>query len=168
MTRSRRPIVSVAGETRSKGSVSQAGKRSMASSPSARNCRRSWARRSASAVVGTPTTSGRRPVRRASPARKNALGASDTATTRAEPPASLVKAGSSRRSAGSSESDMGGTQDRSGPDLVDPVHGALDALGQDQLHGVGRLFEDDVDLGALGLGEPAQHVVGALAATRRL
>jgi hypothetical protein len=105
-------MVSVAGDTLSKGSVSHAGNSSTASwgtpptpgpSPSGRNCRRSLASRSASAVVGTPTTSGRRPVRRASPARKKARGASETATTRAEPPASSVKAGSSRRRAVSSE-----------------------------------------------------------------
>ena len=39
---------------------------------------------------------------------------------------------------------------------------------QDQLDGVGGLFEGDVDLLPLGLGEPPQHVVGALALTGRL
>ena len=78
MTRSRRPIVSVAGETRSNGSVSHAGNSSTASSP--RYCRRSPATRSASARVGTASNTGRRAVAPASVAVKMARAGSGTAT----------------------------------------------------------------------------------------
>ena len=53
MARRRRPIVSVAGETRSKGSVSQAGKRSTQSKPT--KAARSWVSWSASLAVGVAT-----------------------------------------------------------------------------------------------------------------
>ena len=79
MARRRRPMVSTLGLTRSKGSVSQAGKTSTSSSP--RKARRSWARRSASGLVGTATTSGWRPVRSASPAIAKARAGSATAST---------------------------------------------------------------------------------------
>ena len=62
MTRRRRPIVSIAGDTRSNGSVSHAGNSSTASAP--RNSRRSAASRSASTPVGTASTTGRRAVAR--------------------------------------------------------------------------------------------------------
>ena len=78
MTRRRRPIVSVAGDTRSNGSVSHAGKSSTASSP--RYCRRSPATRSASARVGTASRTGRRAVAAASVAAKMARAGSGTAT----------------------------------------------------------------------------------------
>ena len=60
ITRRRRPIVSIAGDTRSNGSVSHAGNSSTASAP--RNSRRSAASRSASLPVGTASTTGRRAV----------------------------------------------------------------------------------------------------------
>ena len=60
MTRRRRPIVSIAGDTRSNGSVSHAGNSSTASAP--RYWRRSPATRSASARVGTASSTGRRAV----------------------------------------------------------------------------------------------------------
>ena len=78
MTRRRRPIVSVAGDTRSNGSVSHAGNSSTASSP--RYSRRSAAMRSASTPVGTATTTGRRAVARASVAANSARAGSGTAT----------------------------------------------------------------------------------------
>ncbi len=93
MTRSRRPIVSVAGETRSNGSVSHAGNSSTASSP--RNSRKSVAIRSASTPVGTATTMGRRAVALASVATKRARAGSGTATGRARPPVAAATTGSS-------------------------------------------------------------------------
>ena len=83
MTRRRRPIVSIAGDTRSNGSVSHAGKSSTASAP--RYSRRSAASRSASTPVGTASTTGRRAVAVASVAAKSARAGSGTATGRALP-----------------------------------------------------------------------------------
>src|SRR5262245_63585148 len=100
MTRRRRPIVSSDGETRSKGSVSQAGNSSTAASgPKYRA--RSWATRSASAAVGTATRTGRRVVTRVSAARYSARAGSGTATIGARSMTART-AGSSARSAGSS------------------------------------------------------------------
>ena len=74
----RRPMVSSAGETRSKGRVSHAGNTSTAGA--GKNANKSWARRSASAPVGTATTMGRRIVRFASAATKIVRADSATAT----------------------------------------------------------------------------------------
>ena len=94
MTRRRRPIVSVAGETRSNGSVSHAGKSSTASSP--RYWRRSPAMRSASTPVGTASTTGRRAVALASVAAKIARAGSGTATGHARPAVAAATIGSDR------------------------------------------------------------------------
>src|SRR5947207_588762 len=52
---------------------------------------------------------------------------------------------------------------------VVPRHGGLDAVGEDELDGVGRFLDHDLQLGAFALAGPAQHVVGApLLAARRL
>ncbi len=102
MIRSRRPIVSSAGETRSNGSVSHAGNSSTWSAPSIGT--RSPASRSASAAVGTASRIGRAPVSRWIPAVKSARAASDTATTSLRPDATAATLGSSARSRGSSES----------------------------------------------------------------
>ena len=112
MVRSRRPMVSTLGLTRSNGSVSQAGKRSTSSAP--RKARRSWARRSASVLVGTATTSGWRPLSPARPAMVKARAGSGTASTADDAPASPARAGWRRRRgrggrAGSPDEGTGGS-----------------------------------------------------------
>ncbi len=79
MVRSRRPMVSTLGLTRSKGRVSHAGQ--MSTSSALRKAARSWASRSASALVGTATTVGWRRVPAAMPAMAKARAGSGTATT---------------------------------------------------------------------------------------
>ncbi len=71
-------MVSNDGDTRSNGSVSQAGKCSTSSGP--RNCARSRTSRSASAPVGTASSNGRRVVTPTNDATKRARAASGTAT----------------------------------------------------------------------------------------
>ena len=94
ITRRRRPIVSIAGDTRSNGSVSHAGNSSTASAP--RNCRRSPASRSASAPRRHRE---QRPAgarsRRASVAAKMARAGSGTATVCRRPELAATIAGSS-------------------------------------------------------------------------
>ena len=51
---------------------------------------------------------------------------------------------------------------------VEPVHGRVEAVGQDRLDGVGGLRDGDVELDPLGLGHAAQHVVGPLLPPGRL
>ena len=48
------------------------------------------------------------------------------------------------------------------------VHGGVDAVGDDALDRVGRLFDGDVHRLALALGDARQHVVGAALLRRRL
>ncbi len=96
--RRRRPIVSTLGLTRSKGSVSHAGKVSTASGP--RNASRSCTSRSASPVVGTATTRGRRSNRCARAATVTARAASGTARVAERRPATWARAGSSRSRGG--------------------------------------------------------------------
>ena len=122
MVRSRRPIVSTDGDTRSNGRVSQAGKVSTASAP--RYERRSLATRSASPVVGTATTIGRRALSVASPAMARARAGSGTASTAEDRPSTDAKPGSSRRSGGRSRSNMEGAQ-ATGADRSQPRPGAL-------------------------------------------
>ena len=169
ITRSRRPIVSIAGETRSNGSVSHAGNSSTESG--ARNSRRSAARRSASMPVGTASTTGRRAVAVAKRPRREqracrfgncdqARAAAVAAATMGSAPSSVV---SPARAEDQSCQVMCGrvaTRDAHAPrgsrprlptararsvargrEPVVAVHRGVDAFGQDQLHRVGRLFD---------------------------
>ncbi len=85
MSSRRRPIVSTAGLTRSKGRVSQAGK--TATSPGPTQAAISWASRSAVAPFATATTTGRRAPCSATAATAKPCAASATAT---EPSAPIV------------------------------------------------------------------------------
>ena len=96
-TRRRRPIVASDGDTRSNGSVSHAGNSSTSSGP--RNCPRSCTSRSASAPVGTASTSGRRVVTSANAATKSARAASGTATTGSRLTTARTAGSSARRPA---------------------------------------------------------------------
>src|SRR6185437_5925627 len=187
MTRRRRPIVSIAGDTRSNGSVSHAGKYSTASAP--RNWRRSAARRSASLPVGTASTTGRRAVADASVAPNSARAGSGTATACVRPLVAAATMGSFPRSVVSparaavsgmrgialdARRDPGRGRDpgfdhrpayllrlpRRSP--VVAVHRGIHAVGEDHLHRVGGLLDGDCHLFARPLAEPAEHVVGAL------
>ena len=91
-------MVSTAGLTRSNGSVSQAGNTSTPSSP--QKTRRSWARRSASVLVGVATTIGWRLDSSASPATKMARAASGTVSVVVVAPRTSASTGSSRSSGG--------------------------------------------------------------------
>src|SRR3954447_9882211 len=167
MARSRRPMVSTLGLTRSKGSVSHAGKTSTWSAP--RKAHRSWATRSASVDVGTATTSGCRPLRWARPATVMARAGSGTATTAVLEPASSARAGSARKSGGSDVSSTcppypaGGLI---GP-RVEPVHGRLRAVLEDRPDRIGGYFDGHVQGFLVGLPRTTEDVVGALALARR-
>ena len=94
IVRSRSPIVSIEGLTRSKGNVSHAGKSSTAFA--GRKFCRSADRRSASAAVGTATTMGARREAASSPARVTALAGSGTTRTVEARPRAASTPGSSR------------------------------------------------------------------------
>src|SRR3954447_10840464 len=170
MVRRRRPIVSTLGLTRSNGSVSHAGN-SSTSSP--RYCARSPARCSASDVVGRATMRGRRSLARARPATAIARAASVTARWPPARPPTPTIAGSSAATSARARNGARSDPERGVIDtstlrsvaavaaLVEALHGALDPRGGDELDRVGRLLDHDVELGALRLRRPLEHVVGA-------
>ena len=156
MARSRRPMVSTLGLTRSKGRVSQAGHTSTCSGP--RKAVRSWARRSASVLVGTATSVGRRPAASATPATAKARAGSGTATT----PTAQIRGGPRRcrrcaaaaagapgwrAAAAPARSDVSGATSP-----IEPVLGGGDAVGEDALDRVGGHLDADLELGAIPPG----------------
>ena len=94
-SRSRRPMVDTSGLTRSKGSVSHAGRTSPPPGPPPGvNPTRSWASCSADAPVGVTTSTGRRAPNRTSPARTKAWAGVATARVALDAPMTRVMAGS--------------------------------------------------------------------------
>ncbi|CAB4621959.1 unannotated protein [freshwater metagenome] len=104
IVRMRAPIVWTAGLTRSKGSVSHAGKSSTDDSP--RNAARSSATSCAIVPVGVAMTMGRRPFARVMPARTAARAASGTAITELRDPAMASMPGSCETTAASDSNGM--------------------------------------------------------------
>ena len=95
-------MVDTSGLTRSKGSVSHAGKTStLPDPPPGVNPTRSWASCSADAPVGVTTSTGRRAPNRTSPARTKAWAGVATARVALDAPMTRVMAGSLRSRAGS-------------------------------------------------------------------
>ena len=95
-------MVDTSGLTRSKGSVSHAGKTStLPDPPPGVNPTRSWASCSADAPVGVTTSTGRRAPSRTRPARTKAWAGVATARVALDAPMTRVMAGSLRRRAGS-------------------------------------------------------------------
>src|SRR5437879_1832915 len=89
---------------------------------------------------------------------------SGTATTAAWAPARPARAGSSRSRGGSERSVTTPSRLKG----VEAVHGRVGPLGDDGLNGVGGHLDGDVQRRLFRLERPAQDVVGALAAARRL
>ena len=95
-------MVETSGLTRSKGSVSQAGKTSTRPEPPPGvKASRSWASCSAAAPVGVTTSTGRRVPSRSRPARTKAWAGVATARVALDAPTTRVMAGSLRSRAGS-------------------------------------------------------------------
>ena len=149
MARSRRPMVSTLGLTRSKGRVSQAGQTSTSSGP--RKAARSWASRSASALVGTATTVGRRPDASATPATAKARAGSGTATTAAAQAAQVGEGLVAAQQRQQGAEGVPRARRSRATSAIEPVLGGSDALAQDALDGVGGQLDADVELGPVPL-----------------
>ncbi len=187
-TARRCPIVSVSGLTRSKGSVSQAGRtrtgperapttsRSAASAGASRQARSS-PNRWASWPVAVTTSIGARSVNAAIAATTTACAASGTATVESAAPISTAMAGSARSSRGmAARLPPAGAGGRVGRvDVMAQVgsewhhaHGGVDPLRRDALHRVRRGLHGGGHEFAHRLGGPAEHVRRTLGGARRL